>query len=52
MQLRANQQSVYALLGGLLALLSLSLWGGVVALDGQLILGFTVSIPIPEGRGF
>ena len=44
MQLRANQQSVYALLGGLLALLSLSLWGGVVALDGQLILGFTVTL--------
>jgi hypothetical protein len=43
MELRANRQHLIPLIGIVVALLSLSIWGGVVEMSAQLVLGFAIS---------
>lgn len=43
MELRTNRQQLIPLIGIVIALLSLSIWGGVVEMSTQLLLGFAIS---------
>lgn len=43
MELRANRTMLIPLIGGVAGLLSLSIWGGVVEMSPQLLLGFGLS---------
>lgn len=43
MEIRANRQQLIPLIGIVIALLSLSIWGGVVEMSPQLLLGFAIS---------
>jgi hypothetical protein len=43
MELRTNRQQLLPLIGIVVALLSLSIWGGVVEMSPQLLLGFAIS---------